>query len=81
MDLLDSMKWVIFSQQLYRLAMFRTDKNRTKVITDNMEVFLSVVLVSLILSEVGYIGQKVYYNPEETFTQTKEGCFLYILNF
>lgn len=78
MDFLDSLKWVIFSQQLYRLAMFRTDKTRTRVITDNMELFLSLLIVGAIVAEVSYIGQKVYYNPEESFAQSQQGYLIFM---
>lgn len=73
MDLLDSLKWQIFSQQLYRLAVFRIDKRSRKIVTDMLEVFLSVSLVSVIVAEVGYISHKIYYSPAGNFFQINKG--------
>lgn len=70
MDLLQSMKWVILSQKLYRLAVFRIDKTGRKLVTDNWEIFASILLVTAISSEVIYIGQKVYFQSPGNFFQS-----------
>lgn len=70
MELLQSMKWVILSQKLYRLAVFRIDKTGRKLITDNWEIFASIFLVTIISSEVIYIGQKAYFQPPGNFFQS-----------
>lgn len=75
MDFMDSLKFVIFSQQIYRLAAFRFDKSRTKLMTDNKELFFSVFYVSLISAEVGYIGWKAYSFPAENFFKINVGKF------
>lgn len=70
MELLQSMKWVILSQKLYRLAVFRIDKAGRKLITDNWEIFASILLVTIVSAEVIYIGQKVYFQPPGSFFQS-----------
>lgn len=70
MDLLQSMKWVILSQKLYRLAVFRIDKTGRKLVTDNWEIFASILFISIVSAEVIYIGQKVYFQPPGNFFQS-----------
>lgn len=72
MELLDSLKWMIFSQQLYRLALFRTDKLGTKLMTDKWEILMSITYILAITGEVGYIGQKLYFNPAKNFFQISD---------
>lgn len=73
MELLDSLTWLTFSQQVYRLAVFRRDRSRSKLITDNLEIFFSVFMTSVITAEVCYIGHKVYFSPAENFFQINVG--------
>lgn len=65
MDLMDSLKWVFFSQQLYRLAVFRMNANRSKLITDNTELLCSFLYVSLITIKIGYVGYSTFVADED----------------
>lgn len=73
MNFLDSVQTLIYSQQFFRLAAFRIDKKRNKVITDNLEIFLSSLTLIAIAVYAAYIGQKVYFSPPENFFQTSHG--------
>lgn len=73
MELLDSMKWTISAQRLYRLAVFRTVKKRAKLVTDNWEIFWSIMYIAIIAAEVSYIGQKMYFSSNENFFQINVG--------
>jgi hypothetical protein len=66
MDLMDSLKWVFFSQQFYRLAAFRLNANRSQLITDNTELFASFFYVSLITMSVGYIGYARFFGDGDS---------------
>lgn len=78
MDFVDSMNWVFRSQYFYRLAVFRVDKSRSKVVTDKLEMFYSVLLLGFIAAEVAFIGHKVYFETQENFLQTKTGEEIFI---
>lgn len=73
MELLDSLKWAILSQRLYRLAVFRTANDRAKLVTDNWEIFWSVLYIGIIAAQVCYIGQIMYFRPSENFFQINVG--------
>lgn len=73
MELLDSMKWMILAQRLYRLAVFRSVKKRAKLVTDNWEILWSIMYIGVIAAEVSYIGQKMYFSPSENFFQINVG--------
>lgn len=72
---MDSLKWVFFSQQIYRLAAFRLNASRSKLMTDNLETMFSVLYVSLFSAEVGYIGYRAYSFPAENFFKINVGEF------
>src|SRR5690349_15957201 len=73
MDLINSLKWTFATQRWYRLAVFRPDKSRSKVLTDKREVFLSSLLIVAITVELAFIGHKVYFEKTENFFQTSSG--------
>lgn len=72
MEVIDSMKWLITSQHLYRLAVFRIDKSKSKVVTGKRDIFWSLLFAAAISAEVAYVGHKVYFEPAENFFQTSE---------
>lgn len=73
MDLMDSLKWVFFSQQIYRLAAFRLNNNRSKLITDNLETFCSFFYISLITVQVAVVGYDTYFTSGDANIQVREG--------
>ena len=73
MDLMDSLKWVFFSQQIYRLAAFRLNSNRSKLITDNLETFGSFFYISLITVQVAVVGYETYFMPGDGYVQVRAG--------
>lgn len=54
MDLISSLKYVIIVQRYYRLAVFKIDKLRGKLVTNNLEVTLSLTLIALVIMEMTY---------------------------
>lgn len=54
MDLISSLKYVIIVQRYYRLAVFKINKLRGKLVTNNLEVTLSLTLIALVIMELTY---------------------------
>lgn len=54
MDLISSLKYVIFVQRCYRLAVFKIDKLGGRLVTNNLEVTLSFTIIAFVIMEMSY---------------------------
>lgn len=69
MDFLDAIKWIVISQQFYRLAIFKVDKSYGKLFTDNLQVLLSFGILGIVFGEVFYCGYNLMYTNENMIKQ------------
>jgi hypothetical protein len=60
MEALDGMKFAIWSQQIYRLAVFKIDKVHRKLVTNKSQVAISIVVISVLVSVMGICGFRTY---------------------
>jgi hypothetical protein len=60
MSNLEAFKWTLRSQQLYRLAVFRIDKSRTKLVTDNVQLLLSLAIIGVVVAELAFCGYQIH---------------------
>jgi hypothetical protein len=75
MDLIDSLSWSLRAQYVYRLSVFRTDRNRSKVVSDKIEVGLSLAYFILVSAVVGVTFYESYFSPAENFFQIGKSEF------
>lgn len=72
--LFDAMKWIIRSQQVFRLVSFRYDSNQRKFLTDLIQVVISVAVIGLILAVNSYFGYDYYMNVLQAGMNVQWGC-------
>ncbi|CAO1432080.1 unnamed protein product [Diamesa tonsa] len=60
MDLINSLKYVIIVQRCYRLAVFKIDKLRGKLVTSNLEVTLSYGIIAFVILEMTYAAYALF---------------------
>lgn len=64
--LFNAMKWIIRSQQVFRLVSLRYENNQRKFVTDLKQVVISVAVIGLILALNAYFGYDYYMNVLKT---------------
>ncbi|KAL7017754.1 hypothetical protein ACKWTF_010510 [Chironomus riparius] len=64
--LFDATKWIIRSQQVFRLVSFRYENNQRKFVTDWIQVVISVAVIGLILALNSYFGYDYYMHVLKT---------------
>lgn len=77
MNFLDSIKWMIFAQEHYRLAAFRIDWKSSKFITEKYQFFYSFVVIALVVSEFIICG--IFLSDESLALPPKQKVFAVIL--
>lgn len=81
MNFLDSIKWVLFSQEHYRLAVFRIDWNSSKLITEKYQFFYSFFVIALVACEFFFCGFLLVVEDFEMPAKQKVFAVILMLEF
>lgn len=77
MNFLDSIKWMMFAQEHYRLAVFRIDWKTSKFITEKYQFFYSFFVISLLACEFIYCGFLI--STQDVIMPARQKVFAVIL--
>lgn len=65
MELFNSLKYVIYGQQFFRLATFRLDKATNTLHTNNLDVIKSLIYITAFSTQIGFVLQKLFADTDE----------------
>lgn len=66
MDLFDSLKYIIYGQQFFRLASLRLDKASNLLYTSNLDVVNSLIYIAAFSTQIGFVVQKLFADTSES---------------
>lgn len=73
MDLFESLKYIIFGQQFFRLASLRLDKTTNLLYTSSLDVISSLIYITAFSTQIGFVLQKLF--AADTSDTDVEGSF------